>query len=368
MDIRVPAMEIVATAATPPTQIPYGVKMIASELEWPETQGEGIRVAILDSGKPVHPDLKVVDTVNFSDSPTVIDYYGHATHAAGSICANGKIKGVAPKVDLYAAKVLNEMGEGSWDWLIKGIEWAISKNVDVISMSLGGSRGNTKLHDVIKKAYNEGVVLVAASGNDGERGTNYPAKYPEVISVAAVDVQKKHAHFSSVGKDVELSAAGVQVYSTYLDGKYAEMSGTSMACPHIAGAAALMQAKAKKRYRQKLTPAQIRLVMQMYGEDLGDPGPDTKYGYGVFSFGRIEGGEPALDIPLTEIVFTVGSDEVLVDGEKRTMDCKPVLQKVDGGDRMLIPLRFAGEAMKAFVHYDGKAKTATVKGRILGWR
>ena len=364
MDIRVPLTQVLALSDSVP-EIPYGVKMIAAELEWPETQGEGIKVAILDTGAPQHPDLKVKEAINFTDSPTPIDCHGHSTHASGSICANGKIKGVAPKVDLYAAKVLNDMGEGYYDWLIRGIDWAISKGVDVISMSLGGPKEYPKLQDAVKRAYNAGVIIVAAAGNEGEKGTNYPAKYPEVISVAAIDIEKKRASFSSVGSDVEVAAAGVQVYSTHLGGKYALMSGTSMACPHIAGAVAILQAKAKKRYGKKLTPEQIRLLLQMYSEDLGRPGVDPEYGFGVFSFGRIKENVAQPDIPETEIIFKVNSKEVWVNGEKKLMDTVPVLQPVPGGDRMLIPLRFAAEMFGASVYYNDKDKTATIKARFL---
>jgi hypothetical protein len=138
-----------------------------------------------------------------------------------------------------------------------------------------------------------------------------------------------------------------------------------MACPHIAGAVAILQAKAKKRYGKKLTPDQIRLLLQMYSEDLGTPGVDMEYGFGMFSFGRIKENVVQPDIPETEIIFKVNSKEVWVNGQKKLMDTVPVLQSVPGGDRMLIPLRFAAEMFGASVYYNSKDKTATIKARFL---
>lgn len=150
--------------------------------------------------------------------------------------------GVA-KVELYAIKVLDQNGSGSYSDVVAGIEWAISNNIDILNMSLGGSQGSKTLQSAIDNAYNEGMLLVAAAGNSGydRKGTiGYPAKYDSVIAVGAVDQQNNRASFSSVGRELELMAPGVNIHSTVSGGEHDSYNGTSMATPHVAGVAALV--------------------------------------------------------------------------------------------------------------------------------
>lgn len=275
--------------------IDYGVKAIGAQNEWNETKGRGIRVAVLDTGIDYnHPDLKdrVKGGINFTtNNPNdYMDRQGHGTHCAGIIAAsiNGLgVVGVAPEVDLYAVKVLGDNGSGSLDWTIQALDWCIANHINVVSMSLGSNGSYQQVHDAIKRAYNNGIILIAAAGNDGNGygdTIDYPARYPEVIAVAAIDINENQGSFSSTGYDVEVASAGVDVLSAYPNNSYARLSGTSMACPHISGAAALLLAKSHIRYSRLLNPEEIRLLLQMNSKDRGIAGRDDKFGFGVFTF------------------------------------------------------------------------------------
>lgn len=219
---------------------------------WDKSTGLGVKVAVLDTGiDRSHEDLTVagghttVDTTDWG-----FDGNGHGTHVAGTIAALDNalgVVGVSPNVSLYAVKVLNDSGSGTWESVAAGIEWAVTNNIHVINMSLGGSSHSQTLQDACDAAYAGGLLLVSSAGNSGNRsgkGDNvgYPARYASVIAVAASDSSDKRASFSSTGPDVELIAPGVSVLSTLPGNKYGSYSGTSMASPHVAGVAALVWA------------------------------------------------------------------------------------------------------------------------------
>lgn len=207
--------------------------------------GEGITVAVLDTGKPEHIDLNdnIIDFGNGTDDQSPNDAQGHSSHVCGIIAAidNGEgVIGVAPKAKLIPIKVLNNQARGNYGTIMKGLRLAIDKNVDVINMSLGaGDVPPPEFYDLIKEAYNKGIIMVAAAGNNAGN-VLYPAKYDEIIAVAAVDTNKQLAHFSSRGDTVDVSAPGVNIYSTHLNNSYAILNGTSQASPFVAGVCALM--------------------------------------------------------------------------------------------------------------------------------
>lgn len=239
---------------------------------WANTKdGEGVHVAVVDTGIDyTHPDLKArfgklkgynaiaaVEAEKPGTPPNdardkiydPMDDHGHGTHCAGIVAANGpqergNIKGVAKKSTLYGVKVLNKFGSGTLAGVVKGIDWVSGKpgrygvEAQVISLSLGTSAYSAILDKSVQAAIDKGITVVAAAGNSG-RGYSYPASFDRVVSVAAVDKDNKHAYFSNINDKLSLSAPGVDVLSTFLGGGYKTFSGTSMACPHVAGAAAV---------------------------------------------------------------------------------------------------------------------------------
>ena len=206
------------------------------------------------------------------------------------------VLGGAPAVELVPIKVLDCAGGGFWSSVISGIDHAITINADVINLSLGGSTAPNAARLAVQAAYNAGIVLVGAAGNSGNRfglGSNviFPAKYDEVIAVAATDEDNNRAIFntlaaSSTGEEVELAAPGLNVRSTFPGGGYVFFSGTSMAAPHVSALAALLIASNTLEDQNGdglVNNVDVRLRMRNTAVDLGSPGRDTWYGYGLIN-------------------------------------------------------------------------------------
>lgn len=259
--------------------VPWGVTRVqATNAHASGYTGSGIKVAILDTGiDRTHQDLNVRGGYSvFTDSANRDPYYdgsGHGTHVAGTVAALNNsvgVLGVAYNAQLYAVKVLNNSGSGSYAGIAQGIEWSIQNGMDIINMSLGGSQSSSILQSYCNLAYNNGILLVAAAGNSGNSaGTgntvNYPARYSSVIAVAATDSNNRRASFSSTGSTVELAAPGVGIQSTIPGNRYASYNGTSMASPHVAGVAALVwQAK------PGLSNVQLRNLLNQTALNLGN--------------------------------------------------------------------------------------------------
>ena len=251
-------------------EIPWGVEKIGAPDVWKEADGRGVKVAVIDTGVDLeHPDLEanLAEAGWVLECQNIVDDNGHGTHVAGTIAAVDNdigVVGVAPKATIYAVKAFNKSGRGNISNVIDALNWCVERNVQVINMSFGFKNNSKALQRAIKEAYSRNIVLVAASGNSG--GSNsvlYPAKYPEVIAVGASNSNDKAAWFSSGGVEVDLIAPGAGIMSTYKDGGYESMSGTSMAAPHVTGAAALLLSAVK------LTPAQVRQALTETATDLG---------------------------------------------------------------------------------------------------
>ena len=254
-------------------EVPKGVEMIQAPRIWEKTKGKGITVAILDTGCDLtHPDLKdqIIGGRNFTmddnGNPDVYnDYNGHGTHVAGTIAAiqnNNGVVGVAPEAKLLMIKVLDKKGSGQYEWIIDGIHYAIEQKADIISMSLGGPEDVPELHEAIQKAVHNNILVVCAAGNegDGDDSTDefaYPGSYNEVISVGAIDLERNPSRFTNSNNEVDLVAPGEKILSTYLNGKYATLSGTSMATPHVSGAMALIKVLANSSFERNLTEPEL---------------------------------------------------------------------------------------------------------------
>lgn len=283
------------TPAPQPAQVmPWGIDRIDAELVWPSgNTADAVKLAVIDTGiSNTHPDLLAnikggVNAINSLKSWN--DDNGHGSHVAGTIGALNNTTGVvgaAPAVDLYAVKVLSRTGSGYLSDVIEGIQWSVQNGMQVINMSLGTSANSQSLHDAVIAAYNAGIVTVAAAGNDYGGPVIYPAAYPEVIAVSATDQNNVLAGFSNVGPEVDLAAPGVSIFSTYKGTGYATASGTSMASPHVAGAAALVLGTAVSSAYDldldgKWDPTEVQNKLQNTATDLGAVGFDNQYGHGL---------------------------------------------------------------------------------------
>lgn len=306
---------IEATVETSYSRLPWGVNWIDSDWVWNHESngvsdginGEGINVAVLDTGIDLdHPDLtgSIGAGINFvavtnpagrikspADPLKFDDDNGHGTHCAGIIAAEeanpsqGAI-GVARGATVHPVKVLDSRGSGLTSYLVKGIEWCtdtyldsnLDPIVDVISMSLSSSYPDPAVKTACDNAANKGIILVAAAGNDGDGDVDtdeieYPASFDSVISVGAADLFYNIAGFSSSSPYVDISAPGVNIWSTYIGGGYSTKSGTSMAAPHIAGTVALMLKKG-------ISTSNIKSALQTTAHDIGPTGTDSASGAG----------------------------------------------------------------------------------------
>lgn len=254
--------------------------------------GTGVKVAVLDTGIDyTHSQLMGIyrggfDFVN-NDSDPFEDHY-HGTHCCGTVAAKLDgigVVGVAPAVDLYALKVLNRNGSGNWSWIIGAMDWCVTNNIQVASLSLGGgSDPGSQVQAAFDNAYAAGVVIVSSAGNSGAGSdtVGWPAQYASVISVASTTESDSRSSFSSTGPAVEIAAPGSSILSTYPGERYATLSGTSMACPHVTGVAALIIAAGiSDENNDGNINDEVRAVLQSTATDLGTAGRDEQFGFGL---------------------------------------------------------------------------------------
>lgn len=280
----------------PDNQMPWGIVEVNGG-----SGGAGVTVAVLDTGVDTHhPDLAgniklelcVSKVTHFrSDMKSCEDNNGHGTHVAGTVLANGGadglgIYGVAPEASLVAVKVCDKRGRCYGDDIAAGIYYAADNGVDIISMSFGGDSPDSQVLAAIDYAVDQGILPIAAAGNDGPKdgSIDYPAAYVKVIAVGAIDAYERVPDWSSRGsndgdyvleeKEIEFGVPGVSIESTYNDGCYAYMSGTSMATPHVSGLAATL-------WGGNATDTRSYLQSVAKDNDIWSYGDDTATGFGL---------------------------------------------------------------------------------------
>jgi len=271
--------------------IDWGLKQSKIPETWKVSEGEGVRVLVIDTGHPVHSDLDANTEIgeNFILDEGHEDFNGHQTHCTGIICASNNesgMVGVAPKATCISAKALNKAGSGSFQGLADALDYAIETKPDIVSMSLGAPSPSGIIHDRIKELWKMNIPVVCAAGNAGNAGVSWPAAYPETIAVASYNKSGKISYYSSRGERVDWAAPGERIYSTYLNGQYATLSGTSMACPFLVGIVALMLAKHRKQEKETgkndcKTIEEIKEHLLKYTLDRGEIGKDDKWGHGI---------------------------------------------------------------------------------------
>ena len=275
---------------------PYGIGMVLQDMEFWKGLGEpsgSIKVCVADTGYglghndlPGKPDVDGTSNTAYPGYSWDTDAHGHGTHCSGTVAAIGDnsngVVGVIPnnmggKFQLLISNALSGTGSGSTSGVMAAVTNCVNQGAKVISLSLGGGSSGSDIADFYQNYFDDdGILFVAAAGNGGSSSKLYPASFPALMSVAAIDSNKNKASFSQYNDQVEISGPGVGVTSTIPNDQYATWSGTSMATPHVAGVAGLLW-----MYYPDCTNYQIRNALLKSAEDLGDNGCDEKYGYGL---------------------------------------------------------------------------------------
>ncbi len=259
-----------------------GVPAWQDAAEW----GRGVTIAILDTGWVGHAALKdarvrVLAVPGIGGDDTLSP---HGTAVAGLIGSTDPFApGVAPGAELLAIRVLDGAGRGDAFSLAAGILLAVHNGARVINMSLGGYGDSEVLRRAVAYAAARGVVLVASVGNDGIGMVGYPAAYPEVIAVTAVDARGNRPPFANHGPEVDIAAPGYEVHALWADDQYVYFNGTSAAAPLVAGMAARILQSG-----MAADPEGVRALLLGLADEAGPPGPDPYHGAGVLSAQRIE--------------------------------------------------------------------------------
>jgi subtilisin family serine protease len=270
--------------------------------------GRGVTVAVLDSGVAGGGSLS---DVNISQ----VDFIGegsasglHGTAVASLIAGRDEsVLGVAPGVDLLSVKVMSDAGTGDAFTVAKGIVEAVDRGADILCLCLGSRSSSTVLQNAVAYAIERDVLLVAAAGNDAILGISYPARYRDVVAVAAVDAKAEHLYFSNRGSELDVAAPGAGVAVSQPEGEAVLFSGTSVAVPFVVGTAAALLAE-----NPGLKPDALAELITRYTNDAGAPGSDDHYGAGVLDVGRLTARDTAGILDMAMLVPYATQDD---DGE-----------------------------------------------------
>jgi hypothetical protein len=260
------------------SEVTWNVERVSAPNVWNDSTGAGIKVAILDTGASTHNDLLAGGWNVLTNTANYTDAHGHGTMMAGVLAAtmnNQGIVGVSPSVDVYAVKI-TEGSQGNLSDALAGLQWAIDHDMNIVSISFGFTTYSQIFKEALQDAYDQGILLIAASGNDGSGRVLYPAAYATVIAVGSTDITNQRTTFSNYGLNLELVAPGADITTTGLGNTYVQGTGTSLSAPHVAGIAALDWA-----YNRSLTNVQLRGKLRNDAIDLGILGRDDEYGYGL---------------------------------------------------------------------------------------
>jgi subtilisin family serine protease len=282
-----------------------------------------VKVAVVDNGCDYqHPDL----VADFKTGELGYDFIGndndprpdntnvaesfHGTHVAGIIAAtrdnNVGLAGWS-LVQLLAVRVLNDSGSGTTDVVASGVRWAADHGARIINMSLTSPSSSTPMEQACAYAAQQGVVIVVASGNEGQEAIGFPAALSQCIAVGASSTDSRLASFSNYGPEQEVVAPGTSILSCVPGGKYGQADGTSMASPQVAGVAALVLAK-----NWGLSAAEVRAILDASAIDMGLVGRDIQYGYGLVNAKRAV--DLAAAVSASRIPYTVNRTPCTADG------------------------------------------------------
>jgi thermitase len=263
----------------------YGLFRIHAPQGWEISTGSTtVTIAIIDSGiDAFHPDLitKVLPGIDYIDGDNIPqDEYGHGTHVAGIAAAASNnsigVSGVSWGAQILPVRVLNAVGDGNYANLSAGIIWSVDHGAQIINLSLGGTLPNNTLKIAVDYAINHGVMLIAAAGNDASGNLRYPARYPSVIGVGSTNSIDQRSGFSNQGTGLDLVAPGEAIFSTNPGGGYGNRTGTSMSTPYVSGLAAILWGMSGMPGSQR-----VESIMEQSALDLGTPGWDAEYGFGL---------------------------------------------------------------------------------------
>lgn len=276
------SVQIMGRPDDPDVPVQWHLDAIEAPAAWDISTGDGVVIAVIDTGvDPEERDLKNklvsgYDFVNRDSGPW--DDQGHGTRIAliaAAAADNGYGgAGVAYDAQIMPLKALANTGSGTHAWIAKAIIWATDNGANVINLSIGGPYPSETLRDAVNYASRQGVLLVAAAGNESSNVPVYPAAYDPVLAVAGTSRDQQRAGFSNWGDHVSVAAPGTNILVTH-GGSHRAGSGTSLAAPQVAGVAALVLSR-----NQGLSAGQVRDVIQTTAEDLGNPGWDPFYGFG----------------------------------------------------------------------------------------
>ncbi len=316
----------------------WGLQKIQMESAWDTARGTGVLAAVIDTGIDyTHPDLAANVWVNPGEVPgngldddangciddvhgcdfayadgDPMDIQSHGTHVAGTIGAIANTQGVigvAPEATLMAAKGLNDFGSGTFADLAAAINYAALNGADILNNSWGCAFGclpDPTMQAAIQNAYNLGAVIVFAAGNDNDNvDDNFPQNLPETIVVSAFTQTDQKAGFSNYGSRLDVAAPGVAILSTLPGLSYGQLSGTSMACPHVVGVGALLI-----QLHPNWTIEEIREALRESADDVGPPGVDLESGHG-----RINAAQAVIFVPENDPIPPAAVTDLTVQSE-----------------------------------------------------